>query len=472
MRLLHLGSGFRPMRKGGLVAYIHDLTAEQVRRGHQVGYFFSGRFYPYLRGPRLRRWNRQGVEMLEVVNSPLHDHGRQPELELSEPRIERMLSRLLDEIRPEVVHVQELAGLPTSLLDVTRSAGVPTVMTLQDYYPLCPTFKLLDADGRTCLRRDVGDECVAATAAAPSYPPLLYKGTLTHDLARLPLIRDLPAARRDERIDRIATRLSERWVRPTPTPSDAAKTFQTRRDVNVERLSQVDRLLAMSSRVADLYTELGVDRQRIRTVALTLRHIERLRPRQANAAGPVTFATLGGLESDAKGARVLLDAMRLLAPLAEGGRLRLLVFGYAHLSVVDEAGRLAGVELRQPFRPDELDRILDEVDVGIMPSIWEEAYGYAGIEFLAKAIPVIANRIGGMVDYVREGETGWLNDSCAADGLSRIMNDIVEDREHLTTLNEHLRACHDQIVKKMADHGDEMDAIYGELLAGRYDPAP
>ena len=54
----------------------------------------------------------------------------------------------------------------------------------------------------------------------------------------------------------------------------------------------------------------------------------------------------------------------------------------------------------EPFAPAELDAILDEVDVGLMPSVWEEAYGYAGVEFLAKGIPVIANAIGGMPDYV------------------------------------------------------------------------
>lgn len=53
----------------------------------------------------------------------------------------------------------------------------------------------------------------------------------------------------------------------------------------------------------------------------------------------------------------------------------------------EEVERLAGVEIRGPYRPEELDGLLDEVDVGIMPSIWEEAYGFAGVEFLAKGSP-------------------------------------------------------------------------------------
>ena len=101
VRVLHVGSGFRPWRRGGLVAYVEDLAGEQLRRGHEVSYFFSGRQYPLARGPRLRRWERDGLAMREVVNSPLYDHGRQPELEVAEPRIERMLADVLAERRPD-----------------------------------------------------------------------------------------------------------------------------------------------------------------------------------------------------------------------------------------------------------------------------------------------------------------------------------------------------------------------------------
>ena len=61
--------------------------------------------------------------MLEVINSPLHDHGRQPELEVSQPEVERMFERLLEELSPDVVHFQELAGLPSSLLTIAKRAA-------------------------------------------------------------------------------------------------------------------------------------------------------------------------------------------------------------------------------------------------------------------------------------------------------------------------------------------------------------
>lgn len=443
--------------------------AAQVAAGHGVSYFFSGRSYPYLRGPRLRRWTRAQVSMLEVVNSPLHDHGRQPELELSEPRVEGMFTRVIEEQTPDVVHVQELAGLPSSLLDLARRAGVPTVITLQDYFLLCPTFKLIDATGKTCLRREIGVDCVAATAANPSDPGLMFDATLRHDLPRLPVVRRLGRARRDAAVVRISRRLADRSSGVTPPPGGggegAAAAFQRRRDVNVERLNRTDRVIAMSHRVAEIHSQLGVDAERLRVLELTLSHIERLRPRRADGRGPLTFATLGGFESTPKGARLLLDAMALHRRACEDGALRLLVFGHVDPAVFEKARRQPGIELQRPFTPDELDDMLDPVDVGLMPSIWEEAYGYAGMEFLAKAIPVIANEIGGMVDYTRPGETGWLNRSCTAEELAGIMGQLVENPAQVATLNEKLRSNRGSIVKPMAHHAEEMDAVYGELIA-------
>jgi glycosyltransferase involved in cell wall biosynthesis len=174
----------------------------------------------------------------------------------------------------------------------------------------------------------------------------------------------------------------------------------------------------------------------------------------------VTFATLGGGESVAKGSRLLLQAARMLADAAEAGTHRLLIFGQCERELAAAAAGLPGVELRGTYRPQQLDGLLDEVDVGLMPSIWEEAYGYAGIEFVAKGIPVIANRIGGMVDYVREGETGWLNDARSGRGLGEIMLALAGDPERVAAVAGSTRAARSELVTSMPDHADAMDGVY------------
>lgn len=406
--------------------------------------------------------------MLEVVNSPLYDHGRQPVVEVSEPRTERILDRVIFERRPEIVHIQEVAGLPSSVIDVARASGVPVVLTLQDYYLLCPAFKLLDSTGNMCLRREVGADCVATIAADTRASGMLIEGTLRHDLPRLPLLRQLNPAKLDRSLAPLALDVSRRAAAKRSSPRHGAAAgpaaFQRRRDVNVERLNRADCLIAMSSRVAEIYAELGVDPALLRTVHLTLRHIEELRPRKRVGGSPLTFATLSGLESTAKGAQVLRDALRSLARNPPGEPFRLLVYGYLDAEAAEEVGRFPQVELRGLYGSDELDTMLDGVDVGIVASVWEEAYGYVGPEMLAKGIPVIGNKIGGIVDYVREGETGWLNHSRSGEELARIMRSLIVRPAEVDEMGAKVRARRHAVVKRMADHADEMDAVYGELV--------
>jgi glycosyltransferase involved in cell wall biosynthesis len=468
LRVLHVGSGYRPLRWGGLVAYVEDLMHEQVRSGNDVSYLFSGRYFRWPKAPRLRRWSRDGVEMLEVVNSPLYDHGRQPELEISEPSTERIFTKVLDEHRPEVVHIHELAGLPSSLVDLAKDTGVPVVITLQDYFPLCSTFKLLDADGQVCLRREIGVDCAATIAADDRPANLLLEGTLRHELVRRPPLARLSRERRNAIVDRLVDSPLTR-VRPGPPAPPAA--YQRRREVNVERLNRADRVIAMSQRVAEIYAELGVGPDRLTTMHLTLEHISRLTPRSPSGTGPVTFATLGGGESPAKGSRLLAQAVRTLADKTPAGAFRLLIFGQCEPELARVAEAIDAVELRGIYRAHQLDALLNEVDVGIMSSIWEEAYGYAGIEFVAKGIPVLANRIGGIVDYVRDGETGWLNGSNSARGMTELMAGLVDDPKRVEAVARTTLAARDELIESMDSHARAVERLYRDLLAGGYSSA-
>ena len=469
MRILHVGSGFRPMRLGGLVAYVEDLVDEQARRGDEVAYFFSGRQIPLVGGPRLKRWMRGRVAMFELVNSPLFDHGRQPDLELAEPRVERIFERVLRQTNPDVVHVQELAGVPSSVLEIARRVA-PVVMTLHDYFPLCPNFKLFDSEQRVCLRREIGEDCVATVTADPREPGIIFDATLRYELQRRALVRRFRTPAVVAGIDGLGTAVGRRAARRAYGGAPARlqpAAFQRRRDVNVERLNAVDGLVAVSSRVGEIYAQLGVDARRIATTQLPLEHIERLRPRVASGQAPVTFATLGGAESLPKGSRLLLDAARRLAATADTARYRLVVFGFVDPAIADALATTPGVEVRGPFLPRDVDAMLDVVDVGIVPSIWEEAYGLVGMEFLAKGIPLIANAIGGIVDYAREGETAWLNHSCSAEELASIMGRVIARPEMVSDLNATIRRGRDSMVMPLSRHAEEMDEMYRGVIARR-----
>lgn len=478
MRVLQVGWGFRPWRMGGLIIYAEDLMADLIGRGHDVTYFFSGRHYPLVPRSLLHRWRSDGVAMRELVNPPINpglERGnRRPDLDVSEPWTEAAFERTLRRTRPDVVHVQELHGLPSSLLDIARDAGLPVVMTLHDYGALCTTLRLFDADGRVCMRTDVGADCVARNANAPIDTRLIRRETVEFELRRLRhrlgLLRlPLPDAVADG-VRRLTGTTDDRVAEmdasmPRPEPA-LASGYQRRREVNVERLGRVDRLVSQSERVAEIHRTLGVPGERMRVLPAMARHIERLRPRRLDAApDTLTFATLGGCTTRTKGSRVIADALEALRSAGAEGRFRLRVHGHVDPAVEPLLAGFDGVELLHLYPRDRLDSLLADVDVGLMPSIWEEALGYTGLEMLAKGIPLIANPLGGIAEYVHDGRTGWLNRPCTGAGMAELMLSLIEDPSQVVSMHASTVAARDEILIPWDDHVDAIEQTYRELAA-------
>lgn len=484
MKILHAGWGFRPWRTGGLIAYAEDLMQAQAEDGHSVGYFCAGRQYPLLRRPRLNRWSNSEVRVFEVLNSPIDvavDMGTSDPLqELDEPHTERLFRNVLTEFRPDVLHLQELFGLPSSLIDIAHEANVPVIMTLQDYLPLCPTLKLFDTEERVCLRRDPGEQCSVCCAAAPTDSKDLRSPTLGVHLVnlgrRMPRTRDAAwrafhrcaewaPPRRSSKRDPTQDRTLPGMVEATP-PRAPAAAYQRRRDRNVERLSRADLLLAMSHRVKEIYTELGVDPKRLRTLHLTVEHLAFLRPRSFDGPPrPLRFATLNGAASVQKGAAVILAAVRRLDAAGLGDDYTLAVHGLIEERFRAELERSPAVSVEGPYDAGTLNELLEGVDVGIVPSVWEEAYAYVGVEFLAKGIPVIGNARGGITDYIQPGETGWLNEDSSGQGLAELMAAAIRRPEEVWRLHERIVARRGELIKTVDHHVSELEDIYRGVLA-------
>jgi glycosyltransferase involved in cell wall biosynthesis len=480
MRILHIGFGFLPLRYGGIIIYAEDVMDAQVARGHDVGYFFPGRRYPVLPADRLRRWERRGVSMFELVNSTLGPGGDagtlRPQDDLSHPPSEAHFIRVLEEFRPDVVHVQELIGLPTAVIEIARARGVPVVATIQDYLPLCPVIKLYDVDGNVCVRHDVGEQCARCSAWAPEGHREMLHRTVEHDLgARLGGARGgavLKAAMAGSRVVRRVIRRpaalpapAEQKQEPPRERAPAARVYQARRDVNVQRLGMLDAMAFQSHRAAEIYATLGVPEARMRVLQFAVSHIEHITAKTiSEPPSPVRFATLAGAANVAKGSEVIVGALERLERMGLSDRFQFTALGYIHDGTREALERFPAARWGGFYEPEVLDSVLMPYDVGIVPSVWEESYGYVGVEFLAKGIPVIGNARGGIVEYTRDGETGWVNREASAEGLAAIMAEIVRRPEQVPELNARIRADRARIVKPFAAHVDEIEALYREVV--------
>ena len=88
-----------------------------------------------------------------------------------------------------------------------------------------------------------------------------------------------------------------------------------------------------------------------------------------------------------------------------------------------------GVEQRVRFLGNQphVEPYLQAADCLVCPSVWAEAAGLVNLEGQAVGLPVIASRVGGIPEYVEEGQTGLLfppgDDVALADCLARLRDD-------------------------------------------------
>lgn len=106
----------------------------------------------------------------------------------------------------------------------------------------------------------------------------------------------------------------------------------------------------------------------------------------------------------------LLDVVRVFAGVRKALRATLLLVGDGpdHDNAQQEATRL-GVkrDVRFMGRVDDVADILRGADLFLLPSE-TESFGLAALEAMACGVPVIASKVGGLPEVVREGESGFL----------------------------------------------------------------
>lgn len=109
----------------------------------------------------------------------------------------------------------------------------------------------------------------------------------------------------------------------------------------------------------------------------------------------------------------------------------------------------------------DVARLMQAVDVVTLPSR-SETFGLAVLEAMALGKPVVATRVGGLPELVRDGETGILVDFTAA-SLAHALNELLTSADLRNRLGQTARtfACQYYTPERMVRH---IEAVYARAL--------
>ncbi len=347
--------------------------------------------------------------------------------EYDNPWIGHHLREFLSAYRPDVFHLIGGYLISARALKVAHELGIRTVVSLTDFWFLCPRISMLRSDGQL--------------STLP-----IEAGTCARCLAE--------EKRRYRWLGRIAPGLVNRFWRSRKA---RVARIQARTDLLRQTLNRVDAIVSPSQFLRSIHIEAGIDAERI-VFLRQGRDFPDLAPEMlTKTPSPVLRVGYVGQIIWRKGVHVLFEAARRMphTPLtvrAYGDTAHFPKYAarLRRLAEQDERLELAGV-----YRRGEVGRVLRDLDVIVVPSLWYENSPNAILEAFAHRTPVIASDLGGMAELVHDGENGLLFSPGDPDSLARQLHRLLEEPDLLSSLQAGIGA-----VKSVAQEMDELVAIY------------
>lgn len=171
--------------------------------------------------------------------------------------------------------------------------------------------------------------------------------------------------------------------------------------------------------------------------------------REGSSEGTVRITTVArlapekGIEASVRAVAALQQRrpdLRLEYRIAGGGPLQ------SHLqSLIDELGAAEYIRLLGWLTDVEVHSLLSRTDLFVLASTRaengaEEGAGVVLLEAQAAGVPVVATRVGGIPEMMRDGETGYLVNDRDVPALSSQVEALIDDRDSWTEVGRKGRA--------------------------------
>lgn len=347
------------------------------------------------------------------------------------PLLGDWFDRYFQERRPDVVHFQAGYLLGVAPISAAKANRIPSVLTLHDYWFLCPRHTLLRGDGALC------EEIPIEPAACVWCNRLMQ--------------------RRYQWLDRITIGQAGKVAAQNDLFQQRA-IVQMRRHRMVEALDQLDAILSPSHFLARLMGTV-VQPDRIEVLRFGFDQPEE-RQQQKHATDPagLCFGYIGQV-AEHKGVHLLIEAFRRLRATVP---LRLEIYGGASVPAYQQRlERLANgdprVRFHGRFDNHAVYDILASFSVLIVPSTWYENSPLAIQEAQAARMPVITAALGGMQELVDDHVNGLLFEPGSVDSLSAQLQQLIDDVNLISYLKEGVSS---KQIRSVDDELDDIERVY------------
>jgi glycosyltransferase involved in cell wall biosynthesis len=446
MRILLITHFFPPQYNAGTENYTLGLARTLSKKGHDIhvlcadGWstgdsYWNGLTEEIYQGIKVHRLRLNWLKALNP-NQVLYD---------SYP-VESWLDGFLKENPFDLVHVTSPITLGVGIFRSVKRSNIPLVLTLTDFWFLCPSIQLIRSNGALCDGITSAQECLWC---------LLGNSHIYQNIQKLPVPRPIQS-----NILQVFSHIP--FISKKRGFRGMLLDMEERKKKLPSALQLPDLILAPSKFVQNIF---------LQDLSLSIEVLQHghdltwLRDYQnKKSSDKLRFGYLGQIQAT-KGIHVLVQAFKQAdfgekATLDIWGDLSKETVYTQHIQeiIADQPS----IRLRGRYDRDKLASILAEIDVLVVPSIWYENSPLVIQEAFAAKTPVIATNLGGMAEAVHHELNGLLFKRGDSEDLARQLQRVTMEDGLLGQLQEGIAP-----VKTVEQEVTELELIYKNLIGYR-----
>lgn len=451
MNILFVSNGFPPSAFGGVEVYVYQLAKVFSSQKHQVTVFCreSSQSLP---DHHVIDEKIDNIRIIRIVNDYKDTSSFNATYE--DPKIEKLFFEVLQELSPDLVHINHLITLSYRLPLLARDAGIPSIISLHDYWPFCFRVQLVDWMENHCRGPLNGGDCYQCIQGG-------YGGLRTRTTR---FIKDLVPYSWRQTIRRKVIRSSSTSYLTNLSQDLIEERYESYRMA----ILSAQRIFTPSRYIKYQYELNGYpeDRFQVLRLGIDIPNSRIDKHDLANdqvAKGVRRFIFVGTLIPN-KGADVLIRAFKRL----DSKTISLSIYGREDVApshylalLRDLANGDERIAFKGTFNQDQRSEVYQNSDVVVIPSRFPETFSIVAHEGLAYGKPVIATDIGALPEVVIDGKNGLLVPPGDDQALYSILKGVV-DNPALLGKFEFPGPIE---IYSMAEHSEFLQKVYAQVLA-------
>jgi glycosyltransferase involved in cell wall biosynthesis len=443
MFILFITNFFPPKSNGGTEKYTFSLIKSLQRKGHEVGVVYAdewqeGKDY----------WN--GTTQSEYKSIPIWQahinwtKAKDPNRALYyDTEAEKWMEELLKTLKPDIIHVTSSWSLGIGVLHSIRKSNIPFILTLMDFWFLCPRISLMKSNGELCEGPRTPNDChkclFHSSGVNRRFGNLLPNSINTiiwNRIVKLPYVSKFRGLR------------------------GYAINVEERKRMLFDSLMLPDLIISHSHTLKNIFESEWIPD---RIIHLKNGHdLDWLNTYNGKgSSNQFSFGYIGQI-IDIKGVHLLIEAFNAAN---FDSCVKLYICGDLNQdkNYVEKLYSLANnnknIIFQGRFNYDQIGNIFSNIDVLVVPSLWFENAPLVIYEAFASGTPVIASDIGGMAEAIDHGETGLLFQRGNVDDLASQIIKIYSNPDIFEYLQNNIKP-----VKKIEEEVDELIKIYENVI--------